>query len=1090
MKMRRWAIAAGFMIAFLLPCTASGQAVKAWTGPIEIPTYKLGPADPNPPFPLVNPHPIYPYPMLDDLTDQKTPVAYQAIYLENEYLKITILPQLGGHVYSVYDKVDHREVLYRNNVVKYGLVGPRGAWISGGMEFSFPFAHTTDTISPVESTLRHNSDGSATALIGAIDWVSDMYWQIAITLRPGTARLEEGVTLFNSTPLKHLYLFWTNTAVKASQDLQYVYPMRETIDDNPFAIVQSWPDWKGVDQSWYKNDPSAIAIFARDVHRNFFGAYYHQSNYGVVHVSDFREDPGKKLWSWGTTPSGTIWDHILSDNDGPYNEIQSGRFYTQGYREFMSPRRVEKWTEYWYPVHNLDGGFVEATSQMAVNVKDLENHGGQPQIRLMVSPVADVPDATIQIKQGANLLRTLHHVNLVPMQAVSYTVPVQDLTSARHNLDITVQSAQGKTLLHWSSADPTDGNPDFVPSAGSALRQEIPITSKTPVEELYLQAEFLQKRGDLQPALRLYDQVLERDPGFIPALMQEALYRYRAADFQGAEHFIALAISRDDESPEAEYVAGLIYRAEGQLSKAQDAFWQSIHYGDSLLPGHALAASFIELGEIKMLEQNDPEAVGLFKQALAHNAADALAQSDLAVAERLSGDLKSAARDSAEALQQMPLLPYALAEHWQDQEGQNQQPRGAGAEAWTSIVANDPHNYIAVASWYHNLGAWKASDTMLQLALKSPESGNVSAMADYYLTSNARHEGNLQLGEHYAGEAATQPIAETFPNCIADAAVLNEAVQHNPADTHAAYALGNFLFAHTRYDEAAALWEKALNQGFSNPVLIRNLGVYAWLVKKDLSKAADYYSHAIQLSPDDYRLYTDLDKIYEEQGNVNARINLFDKTPAQVLSQDTVRARRALLYIETSKPEQALALLVNHTFKPWEGGTVVHDMFVVASIEEGNRDLAEHHSEQAEQEFRRAMQFPDDLGTGEPFHPDLAEQYYWLGAALDAQGKTADAAAAWQRSAAMQDNTANGSAVFAALAYKKLGKSAEAEKILAQCIESASQQDASAINFYAAGLAEQYSGHADLATDNFRRALQLDPLLWRAQVALSNLGSS
>ena len=490
-----------------------------------------------------------------------------------------------------------------------------------------------------------------------------------------------------------------------------------------------------------------------------------------------------------------------------------------------------------------------------------------------------------------------------------------------------------------------------------------------------------------------------------------------------------------------------------------------------------------------MLQQNDAEAVGLFQQALACNSGDALAQSDLAAAERLSGDSKRAAQDSEEALQKMPLLPYALAEHWQDQEGQNQQFPNPGGETWTKIIANDPLNYIAVASWYHRLGAWKASDNVLQLALKNPESHSISAMAYYYLASNARHEGDLQLAEGYAAEAASLPIADTFPNRITDAAVLTEAVQHGPSDTHAAYALGNFLFAHARYNDAAGLWENSLNQGFDNPVLVRNLGVYAWLVKKDLSQAADYYSHAIHLSPDDYRLYTDLDQIYEEQGNNDARINLFHNAPAEVLDQDTVRARQALLYIEISKPEKALALLANHSFKPWEGGTAAHNMFVAASIEKGRRHLAEHHPDQAEQAFRQAMQFPENLGTGEPFQPDFAEQFYWLGTALQAQGKNAEAAVAWQRSAAQQSDSADASAVFSAVSYRKLEKNVQAQKILTQCIKSASQPDADASSFYIAGLAEQYNGHAEVAANNFRHALLLDPLLWQARVALTNLGN-
>ena len=242
-------------IAFLLlPFAIHAQAARAWEDSITIPTYELGPPDPNPPFALVNPHPVYPYPMLDDLSDQRAPKTWRAIYLENEYLNVTVLPELGGHVYSVYDKLHRREMLYRNNVIKYGLVGPRGAWIAGGIEFSFPFAHTTDTVSNVESAVHPNADGSATAFVGAIDWVSNMYWQIELTLRPGAARLEEGVTLFNATPLHNLYLFWTNTAVPATDDLQYLYPMRETISDDPFAIVQSWPAWNGIDQSWYRNN--------------------------------------------------------------------------------------------------------------------------------------------------------------------------------------------------------------------------------------------------------------------------------------------------------------------------------------------------------------------------------------------------------------------------------------------------------------------------------------------------------------------------------------------------------------------------------------------------------------------------------------------------------------------------------------------------------------------------------------------------------------------------------------------------------------------------------------------------------------------
>ncbi len=242
------AIALGFLAGLVYIPQAQAAKVRVWSGTINIPTYVLGPEDPNPPFPLVNAHNIYPYTALDDLTDHREMKTYRAIYLENEYLKVTILPQMDGRVYSLYDKVNKREVLYRNNVIKYGMVGLRGAWISGGIEWNFPNGHTTDTVSPVASRFRQNPDGSATVVVGDMDQVSNMHWEVALTLRPGVAHLAAHVTLFNSTPLAKLYWWWANAAVPAREDMQFIYPMRLV---NPHSHTQIWtyPIWKGVNYS-------------------------------------------------------------------------------------------------------------------------------------------------------------------------------------------------------------------------------------------------------------------------------------------------------------------------------------------------------------------------------------------------------------------------------------------------------------------------------------------------------------------------------------------------------------------------------------------------------------------------------------------------------------------------------------------------------------------------------------------------------------------------------------------------------------------------------------------------------------------------
>jgi len=1069
------------LLCSLAPSALHAQAVQAWRGPITIPTYKLGQPDPDPAFPLNSSTDIYPYTMLDDLTDTRAPETYQAIYLENQYLKITILPQLGGHVYSVYDKIDHREVLYRDHVIKYGLVGPRGAWISGGMEFSFPYAHTMDTVSPVESVLRQNPDGSATAVVGAVDWVSGMHWEIALTLRPEMARLQEDVTLFNSTPLEHLYLFWTNTAVKATDDLQYIYPMRETISDDPFAVVQSWPVWKGVDRSWYRNVAPSMAIFGRDVHRNFFGVYYHQSNYGVVHVADYRQDPGKKIWSWGTAPSGKIWDKILSDEDGSYNEIQSGRFYTQGYREFMEPHRVEQWTEYWYPVHGLNSGFVEATKAMALNIVYPDDASSNGKALVEISPVEDIPNASLTVTEGKQILGRWQGIHLAPLHPATWPLNLPSVRQAKQDLCVEVRDARGDTVLQWSAAEPLDGNRDFSPRAGTRLQTEISDSSQTPTEALFLRGEYLQKSGQLQRALKVYDEVLDRDPSYTPALFREAWYRYSAGDFEDAQKLIDRGLQREDNDPLLEYAAGVIDRAQQRLEAAKDAFWASIHYGDRPVP------SFVELGEIAIQERDYSQAVQLLKRALDHNPGDALALADLAVAERLGGDLKDAAGDSARAVHMMPLLPYALAEEAQDQQdGSSEQQE----TSWPTVIDSDLQNYLAIAAWYHSLGVWQSSNAVLKVAESGLPDARKSPMIRFYLASNAWHEGNPGQAEVYVREAALSPATDSFPDRLTDLSVLREVLQHDPGNAQAGYALGNFLFAHGRYDEAADLWQSAVNGGFRNSVILRNLGLYQWQVKHDLAKAASYYSEAIRFSQSQYRLYTDLDEIYEQEGNTAARKDLFRNAPPAVLGRDTVRARGAVLLVEQGEYDQALSSLANHVFKPWEGGVAIHDIFVSANMEKGRRALGQNKPRQAAEAFRAAMQYPESLGTGEPSHPDLTEQYYWLGVALEAQGSHSQAESSWEKAAATASNKDSGCTAYAGLANGKLGRQQASTELLEKAEQAANLPDSTAADSLCAGVAEQMTDHPWLARGDFQQAIRMDPLFWQARLSLESMSES
>ncbi|TAM81014.1 MAG: DUF5107 domain-containing protein [Acidobacteria bacterium] len=1090
MTFRKFAVGFSLALSLALAQAAQAASVRVWEGTISIPTYLLGTEDPNPQFPLVNSNNIYPYTALDDLTDNREPKTYRAIYLENEYLKATILPQMDGRVYSLYDKVAKREVFYRNNVIKYGMVGLRGAWISGGVEFNFPNGHTTDTVSPVDVRFRQNADGSATAVVGDVDQVSGMHWEVALTLRPGVAHLEQRVTLFNSTPLTGLYWWWANAAVPAAQDMQFIYPMRLA---NPHSHTQIWtfPMWKGVNYSWYKDVHHATSLFGVDVHRAFFGAYYHNSDNGVIHVADYHQVPGKKTWTWGNAGDGRIWIHLLTDNDGQYCEIQSGRFQTQLSQEFIPPQKVESWTEYWYPVAGLDGGFVDGTPQMAINViYPSSNAAGKSAVVLAVSPAVSLRGAKIEVKMGPKTVKDFSPISLEPLTTRKFTVPVADAAAAKKQLDVTILSADGKTLLHWYAGDPVDGNPNPSVKPGEQEVNQKP-DGELSIEELFLRGVNDEKEGRKLQAASIYKEVLKRDSGYVPALLKAAEEDYDAADFQDAEALMARARARDAKDPQVGYLSGVIYKGEGKSRLAQDAFWSSLRFGGAEAP------ALTELGEIAIQQKQYDRAEELLRRALSYNPDDGVAQSNLAAALRLDGHLKEASEAAGLAVEKMPILPYALAEQWRVETALGAGPAASrAAEVFKSVVGYRPQSYLEAGAWYRRLGDLACSDFVLRAGTKNLAAKDVSPLIYYYLAANAWDEGNAEQASAAASEAAKADVEAVFPNRPEDARVLREVLAHNSSETHAKYLLGNFLFAHSHYAEAADLWKQAEGEGFHYAVLYRNLGVYALRVQNDPAAAARYYASAIKQAPEDFRLYVDLDEIYTQLGQTANREKLFASAPPRVLGHDTVRARRVLLNVEERRYDQALDALKEHNFKPWEGGRVIRELFVLANLEKGREAFEAGKFKAAEESFRAGLEYPENLGVGKPEHPQDEEALYWLGRALDSQGQKRQARSAWQQAVSQmragedeaEERGGGPSGFYAALALDRLGRSEEASRILDGMASELTTGRKSAFDYYLAGLVKNYRKQDGQATADFRRALELDPGLWQARLELQRKG--
>ena len=151
-----------------VPTSLSGP-VKAWSAPLVLPTYEPHAADRNPMFLEKRVFQgssggVYPLPFIDRIKGEPVNHAWNAVFIENEYIRVIVLPELGGRIYAAIDKVNGYDFIYRNPVIKPALVGLAGPWISGGIEFNWPQHHRPSTYMPTDWVIEECADGGRTGL--------------------------------------------------------------------------------------------------------------------------------------------------------------------------------------------------------------------------------------------------------------------------------------------------------------------------------------------------------------------------------------------------------------------------------------------------------------------------------------------------------------------------------------------------------------------------------------------------------------------------------------------------------------------------------------------------------------------------------------------------------------------------------------------------------------------------------------------------------------------------------------------------------------------------------------------------------------
>jgi hypothetical protein len=359
--------------------------VRCWEEQVVIPTYPIQDADPNPMFLEKRVYQgssgkVYPNPFTDKVALEKSDKTYRAILLENEYVQLMILPEIGGRIHGGLDKTNQYDFFYRQRVIKPALVGLLGPSISGGVEFNWPQHHRPSTYMPVHAAIEKHGDGSRTVWLSEHDPMLRMKGMVGICLSPGKAIVEAKVRLYNRTPLPQTFLWWANVAVRVHDDYQAFFPPDVTyVADHAKRAVSSFPiarnsyygvDYRpGTDISWYKNIPVPTSYMVTESKYNFFGGYDHARQAGMVHTSNHHVAPGKKLWTWGNAEFGHAWDRNLTDEDGPYVELMAGA-YTDNQPDFawLQPYETKTFSQYWYPIKKI-GPAKNANTEAAVNLE-------------------------------------------------------------------------------------------------------------------------------------------------------------------------------------------------------------------------------------------------------------------------------------------------------------------------------------------------------------------------------------------------------------------------------------------------------------------------------------------------------------------------------------------------------------------------------------------------------------------------------------------------------------------------------------------------------------------------------------------------
>lgn len=1087
----------------------SAQSVKVTEKPLVLPTYEIGAPDVNPIFFTGRVYQgaqghIYPYPLYDILTDQKVDKAYDAIYLDNEYVNVCVLPEMGGRILSATDKTNNYEIFYKQTGIKPALIGMLGAWLSGGVEWNIPHHHRPSSYMPIDWKIEENKDGSKTIWVGEMELRHRMKWSVGVTVYPNRSWVEARVKIINRTPFIQSILYWANVSVHCNKDYEVIFPPATQFGtDHSKVYFTKWPmgeavrgSGNDVELAWWKNyTGNSRSIFAWNFEDDFLAGYDHGKQAGTVHVANHHIVNGKKFFLWGNNPSAEMWNKMLSDKDGHYLELMVGAYSdNQPDYSWVGPGETREFTQRWYGIRDI-GSVKNANDNAAVNLE----RRSPDKVFVGFNATTKYPDAKVLLKQGDKVLLE-KVISIDPATPFTATVSVSK-TAKDAEFYTVLSDKQGNELVAYQPLELEDKE---LPKVVEGTK---PVKEYQTVEELYYAGLRVDQFHNARlNAMDFYNEALSRDSLDSRVNTVVGIHHARAGEWELAEKHLKRALVRPAKDytvvkdPEPHYYLGLVYQMQGRYKEAADQYWKATWYPTFQHP------AYLALAQIASLRGNLSEALSLVDQSLVVGGRDTKALTLKAYLLRKLEQTEEAAKQLQLAQDIDPLDYWSMSEQ--------SLLAGNGADFLNKAEKQRGEGIIRVQELlemsleYAHIGAYEEATRLLDRALQIGEPYTSSPLVYYYNGYFNYLSGKKELALTQWSKASSLSSDWCFPFRVEEIGLLSTVCAELPQDAHAPYYLGNLYYFLGQKEKGMACWEQAVAKDGQFAQAYRNLG-FGYNRQSELDKAITGYEKAIAFNNQDPRIFQELDILYEKSKKpATERLAVLEKNISTVLKHDEAVMRLLTLYNETGAYDKAIDLMTTRHFHVWEGGGEIHDIYVDSHLLKGMDLLKSGENKEAIKEFEIADLYPENLEVGRPeTGGHSAKGYYYMGKAYQALGNKKKAKECFNIAANNQVRRrrmqlASENTLFNALAMNEIGKSVESKDLMQKLSadldsqlagrvsvdayskfgEDGSRDERIAYLNYLKGLLECTKGNESSGKSLLQKAIDMNPnLIWAKQ---------